>query len=207
MIVELKDKVSIIPSKIVYTGNNLEILFILFISLSISFLFFICQIIELDIIKEYLTFKKIKNNMNNMKKLNSNKTLIEIDKGKKLVLSTSLNLTQFNCYNINNYYVAARINKNTYLPEFIRKDTADVWKINGSDDSSQQFCQYLIMEHADNTITCGIQMYEEIGYGGYFNLNHPCQLILNKMKHQNIGTYSNYTDGDFLEYGKHVSIQ
>ena len=110
------------------------------------------------------------------------KTGIETNRGKRVALEINNNaIYSFQPYDFGTYYTALRLNSATYLPEFIRRGNGDIWKVNKAadkDTSALQFTKYLIYTNSSNTITCGLDMYNKLGYGGYFNSNHPCQLAL-----------------------------
>ena len=163
--------------------QNLEIILVTFFFLFISIVIAFGQLYDYRPIVELNKFKRIKHNMSNWKNNIIEKTGIESNRGKKLFLQLNDNtIYSFKPYDFGNFYTAMRINNVTYLPEFIRRGNGDVWKVlkaAENDTSAKQFAQYLILTQSSNYLTCGIDMYNILGYGGYFNLNHPCQNALN----------------------------
>lgn len=162
--------------------KNIEIILITFFFLAISVIVAFLQYYEYRPLSEITTFKRIKHNMGNWKNNIIEKTGIESNRGKRIALQINNNaIYSFQPYDFGSYYAAMRINNVTYLPEFIKRGNGDVWKVNKAatvDVSAQQFTRYLILNYSNNYLTCGIDMYNILGYGGYFNSNHPCQSAL-----------------------------
>jgi hypothetical protein len=167
----------------------IEIFFITFILLTLSVFFLILYCYEPEDWKALKNFTLIKNNMSHWKKNIIAKSNIESTRGKRLYLQNPNQDSQiFKCYDFGLYYAASRLNGITFLPEFIRRGNGDVWKVSKSvntknkyDKSAHQFCQYLTFKNSDNIITCGLDMYNKLGYGGYFNFGHPCQTVLDQL--------------------------
>lgn len=169
--------------RIVNKDNLFVILLILFIIFFLSVAYSLLINFEWQPLKTLEKFKRIKRNMNSWTSIVNEKTGIEINKGRNLYL-TKPSVSNFQCIDFGNYYVPGRISSSTYLPEFIRRGTSGPWVINKADKedlSAHQFCKFLLNKYItkstnlDNLITCGIDMYEKIGFSGYFMLNSPCE--------------------------------
>lgn len=161
--------------------------FIIIITVFIIFFLSICYSLlinfEWEPLKTLEKFKRIKKNMNSWTSIVNEKTGIEINKGRYLYL-TKPSVSDFQCIDYGSYYVPGRISSSTYLPEFVRRGGSGPWIINKADQidlSSLQFCKFLLNKYItkssnlDNLITCGIDMFDKIGYSGYFMLNSPCE--------------------------------
>lgn len=150
----------------------------------ISVCFFALQVAELPFLEQLYIFRRIKNNMGNWKQLILEKTGIEISRGQSVASRVSKEAFSINCFDLGQYYVAVRLSEKNNLPEFIRRAKGDVWmmkKADKIDPSSQQFCEYVSRNMNTNTVSCGIDMYNKIGYSGYFERFHPCQTILDEI--------------------------
>lgn len=160
------------------------ILFIVFVVFFLSISYSLLINFEWEPIKVLEKFKRIKKNMNSWSTIVNEKTGIEINKGRLLYL-TKPSVSDFQCIDFGNYYVPGRISPSSYLPEFVRRGGSGPWIINkattGEDLSSLQFCKFLLNKYVtkttniDNLITCGVDMFETIGYSGYFMLDSPCE--------------------------------
>lgn len=166
-----------------------SIVIITIIFIVISLVFGMLRMYKFEPLENLILFKRIKRNMNNWKNIVRNKSIIEAEKGKKLILGGfDDSIKNFKCYDFGDYYGALRISPISYLPEFIRKGSGDIWKINKLDNvdiGAKSFCEYIILKHNNNTLTCGMNMYNEIGYGGYFDKYHPCYNALDKIIEKN----------------------
>lgn len=170
----------------IQTSKGFELLAFTFFFMIVSVIFALLQYYNYEPLAQLDKFKRIKRNMGTFRINILEKTAIETTRGKRIALSINdPSIYQFECLDFGSYFSPMRLNSSTYLPEFIRRGTGDVWKINKAlkdgvtkDTSAEQFCQYVILNHSNETLTCGIDMYDELGYGGYFNTNHPCQSAL-----------------------------
>lgn len=172
------------------TGDKIvrkDSFFIIIATLFVIFFLSICYSLlinfEWEPLKTLEKFKRIKKNMNSWTSIVNEKTGIEINKGRYLYL-TKPSISDFQCIDYGSYYVPGRISSSTYLPEFIRRGGSGPWVINKADQndlSSLQFCKFLLNKYVtksnnlDNLITCGIDMFDKVGYSGYFMLNSPCE--------------------------------
>lgn len=171
-------------NKIIKKNNLFVILIILFIIFFLSVTYSLLINFEWEPLKALEKFKRIKKNMNSWTSIVNEKTGIEINKGRYLYLSKP-SVGDFQCLDFTNYYVPGRISPNSYLPEFVRRGNSGPWVINkattGEDLSAKQFCTFLLNKYVtqsnnlDNLITCGVDMYEKLGYSGYFINNSPCE--------------------------------
>lgn len=179
-IIELDDDTITYKKNITNRVSKSEFLFtllILFIIFIISICFSILQYFEWEPLEVLAKFKRIKKNINSWTSITKEKTAIEANKGKLLYLSKK-NVANMQCLDYGNYYIPGRISKDSYLPEFIKRGNSGPWviqKANKIDESARQFCYYVLNKYSSNTITCGIQMYEELGYSGYFLNDSPCE--------------------------------
>lgn len=129
-------------------------------------------------------YKRIKKNTNSWMSILYEKTGIEVNKGKLLYLSKP-DVSNWQCLDISSYYVPVRISPSSYLPEFIQRGNSGPWTVKKSgteeDVPALQFCKFLIDKYVSqgsgSIITCGIDMFEKLGYGGYFNTNSPCEKV------------------------------
>lgn len=174
--------------KKVINNQSLFIFFIIifiifFLSTAYSFL----VNFEWTPIKTLDMFKRIKKNMNSWSSIMDEKTGIEINKGRFLFL-TKPNVSNFQCLDFGSYYTAGRLSSSNYLPEFVRRGNSGPWIINKADInedlSALQFCKYLLNTYVtkssnlNNLISCGTDMFNKLGFGGYFIPNSPCERAL-----------------------------
>lgn len=155
----------------------LSIIFII-----ISTLIFMLQIYDWDPIVQLNRFRRIKNNIGNWRKLIIDKTAIEIKRGQIQSLRLKLEAYDYHCYDYGNFYSAIKLNSINFLPSFIMRGNGDVWRFKKAapiDLSAKQFCQYIIYKNNNTEYTCGLDMFDNIGFSGWFEYDHPCQNALN----------------------------
>jgi hypothetical protein len=166
-----------------YGYKNILTFILSIIFIILSTIIFILQIYEWNPIVQLNTFKRIKNNIGNWRKLIIDKTSIEIKRGQLQSLRLKIDAFDFQCYDYENFYSAIKLNNSNYLPEFIMRGNGDVWmfkKAANIDLSAQQFCKYIIYKNQkEDNITCGTEMFDARGYSGWFEYNHPCNNALN----------------------------
>jgi hypothetical protein len=133
-------------------------------------------------------FQIIQSNFSSQYSLVKDYEKLEVAKMQNLVPSMR-NYQNYQCIDYGSYILPLRVNPISFLPEAIRRGNGDGWQIQKSgnvDVPAQQFCSFLIMEYGSNTISCGLDMYEKLGYGGYLNNLHWCksarQLLYNLLK-------------------------
>ncbi|AAR07429.1 73R [Yaba monkey tumor virus] len=145
------------------------------IILSASILLFWFQVSKNSFFSELAKYIRIKNSVKGWRPLVNAKTKLESDRGRLMSLNRN-DLFSFNCLDYGPYFLATRIDKKTFLPQAIRRGDGDAWmvkKANKVDLSAQQFCEYIVSKY-DDTITCGFDMMDKIGYSGYFMDSHWC---------------------------------
>lgn len=166
------------------------VLIILIIVFLLSTLFTILQGFEFGPLVELGTFKRIKKNMSSWLSITQEKTGLEKNKGRLFALTTA-GATEFQIIDFDSFYVIGRINPNNYLPEFLRRGNSGPWIINKvakQDLSAKQFAQYALNKYilhnpsSDHIITCGTDMYNKIGYSGYFNTSSVCERAIEKLR-------------------------
>lgn len=166
------------------------IILIIIIIFICSTIFTILQGFNFKPLVELSVFKRIKRNMNSWLNLTQEKTGIEITKG-KLFLLTTAKAGEFRVMDFDSFYAVGRINPTSYLPEFLRRGNSGPWIISKAaknDLSAKQFAEFLLTKHIlsnaniDNTIVCGIDMYNKLGYSGYFNSSSVCELTISYLK-------------------------
>lgn len=150
-----------------------------------SFTFCILQTFNWEPLCVLNKFKRIKKNMNSWESIIKEKTGIETNNGKILYLKNT-NVSNMQCLNFKNYYIPGRLSTDDYLPEFIRRGNSGPWLIkknNIDDEASLQFCEYLIQTKIkkENFIKCGIDMFNKIGFSGYFTDNFICEETMQKL--------------------------
>lgn len=166
------------------TNSVFLILFLTFVIFLISVIFSLVRGFEWEPFMVLEKFKRIKKNMNSWSSIISEKTGLEINKGRLLYL-TKPSVNNFQCMDYGSFYVPGHLSSASFLPEFIRRGNSGPWIINkansDSDPSALQFCKFLLDKYVtksnnlDNLITCGTDMFKKMGYGGYFIANSPCE--------------------------------
>lgn len=155
----------------------LSIIFII-----ISTIIFMLQIYDWNPITQLNRFRRIKNNIGNWRKLIIDKTAIEIKRGQIQSLRLKIDSFDYQCYDYGNFYAAIKMNSTNFLPSFIMRGNGDVWEFKKAapiDLSSKQYCKYIIYKNNNTEYTCGTDMFDNIGFGGWFEYDHPCQNALN----------------------------
>jgi hypothetical protein len=170
-----------------YKGYLSYVFAIIFII--ISTLFFALQSFKWDPLTQLEKFKRIKRNIGSWRQLILEKTDIEVTRGRSRALQLNPRSFDYSCYDYGNFYAALRLNPTTFLPEFILRGIGDVWRFRKAaeiDIPAKQFCEYIILNGNYSTAQCGIDMFNKLGYSGYFELNHPCQNALNIITNQDV---------------------
>lgn len=168
-----------IDTKFFNKTKFLFLIILVFIIFLFSVILCVLQNFEWTPLQELNTFKRIKKTMNSWSNIVNEKTGIEINKGKLLYLSKP-DIAEFSCIDYGLYYAAGRLNENIFLPQFIMRGNSGPWiikKADTVDEPAKQFCEFLLSKKIDNNniITCGKEMYEKLGYSGYFTQNSPCE--------------------------------
>lgn len=129
-------------------------------------------------------YKRIKKNMNSWNNLIKEKVAIEKTKA-KTIIATKSDYATLQILDFKTYYAVGRLNEQTGLPEFIQRGSSGPWRVMKStkefDVSAYQFAKYIQEEYKNNIIACGDEMFEKLGFSGYFIKNSPCELALDIM--------------------------
>ena len=140
-------------------------------TIGIIFAIFVCYINDVDFFVQMKTYNNIINNINTYGELVKQITAQQTSINKQRFFNNYSQFSQYNCYDMGSYYVAALLDSN-YLPSFIRRGVGDIWRINKAasvDLAASQFCLYIINQYNDNVIECGNDSYAKIGISGYLN--------------------------------------
>ncbi|ALA62476.1 hypothetical protein [Turkeypox virus] len=150
-----------------------------FLLLIISTILFFFQISNNSIFETLSKYSRIKKNLSSWKPLVIQKSKINSELGKHAALNRP-ELFRFRCIDFGNYFLPVRLNNNNFLPEAIRRGEGDGWMVKKAgkhDPAAEQYCEFISNRYKD-TITCGNQMFNMIGYSGYFEPGHWCQSFL-----------------------------
>lgn len=163
-----------------------------FVFITLSVIFSCLQYFSWDPLYQLEKFKRIKTNMGNWRKLVEEKTAIEVSRGRNAALKSHSDIYDYKCYDFDLYFAALKLNRKNYLSTFIQRGIGGPWMIkkgtsdSGKDVSASQFCEFIISNYSDQEITCGTDMYDKLGYGGWFEIGNPCQTALTKIKNNNV---------------------
>lgn len=177
-----------IPYKI--TNDNKFFSMAIAIGLVIIFtLVSVAQMIEWKPIDNFIAFQDIQRNFNNWTSVINDFQTLESNKIQTLVSSMS-NYNQVTCVDYGAYYIPLFFNnitinsQNFLLPAAVRRGNGDGWSVTKSstnDPAAFQQCLYVASELSDSTVTCGLDMYNKLGYGGYLNQGHWCNTARDKL--------------------------
>lgn len=151
-----------------------------FVLLFLSAVLFIYQISEGNVVSTLRQYARIKQSIVNWRPLVEAKSHIERERGRRAAVARP-DLFEFRCVNFGAYFLPARLDRATYLPQAVRRGRGDGWMIKkaaATDLSASQFCDFVLDNYSGNVITCGTEMFNEIGYGGYFEQGHWCNGFL-----------------------------
>jgi hypothetical protein len=145
----------------------------------------IAQMIKWEPLDTFLAFQDIQRNFNKWPSILSDYEILESNKISNLKIYMK-NYNTITCVDYGTYYIPAYFQSSNglLLPTAIRRGNGDAWMITKSDPNDQaayQQCLYLASEMSNNTITCGSDMYNKLGYGGYLNNGHWCNSIRDKL--------------------------
>lgn len=97
-------------------------------------------------------------------------------------------LSSFQCFDMNSYYVAGRVNPDTNLFEFIRRGKGSfhlVFKAGKKDTAAKNYCQFLIQTASQREVLrCGRDMFDKLGYTDLFQKNSVCNRIVDVVYEQ-----------------------
>ena len=153
--------------------------FFLLVLLASSVLF-LYQTSDNNVLAELARYARIKSAVRSWRPLLLAKARIERERGRALA-STRPDVFEFRCLDFGPFFVPVRLDRASFLPQAVRRGRGDGWMVNKAaqvDPSAQQFCEFVLRNHEGNTITCGAEMFAEIGYGGYFEQAHWCGAML-----------------------------
>jgi hypothetical protein len=128
-------------------------------------------------------FQTIQTNFTSQYSLISEYQKLEAAKMQNILPSMN-NHEFYQCVDYGSYIIPMRVNPITFLPQAIRRGNGDAWLIQKSatkDIGASQFCEFSIMQYGSNTIQCGLDMYDALGYGGYMNNGHWCTSARQKL--------------------------
>lgn len=142
----------------------------------------IAQMIQWKPLDNFIAFQDIQRNFNNWQSILGDYQSLESNKIKTLIPSMN-NYNLVSCIDYGTYYLPMFFNAITIdgegllLPAAVRRGNGDGWAVTKSspnDQAALQQCMYIASELSDTTVTCGIDMYNKLGYGGYLNKGHWC---------------------------------
>lgn len=142
----------------------------------------IAQMIQWQPLDNFIAFQDIQRNFNTWTKVLGDYQSLESNKIKTLIPSMS-NYNQVVCIDYGAFYMPMFFNDITIentsllLPAAVRRGNGDGWAVTKSstnDPAALQQCLYVASELSDSVVTCGVDMYNKLGYGGYLNQGHWC---------------------------------
>lgn len=142
----------------------------------------IAQMLEWKPLDNFIAFQDIQRNFNNWNKVISNYEELQSHEIQALVAGLS-NYSNFVCIDYGSYYLPAHFKSSSIdntlriLPSAVRRGNGDAWAVTksaGIDTAAYQQCLYVASELSDREITCGSDMYNKLGYGGFLNQGHWC---------------------------------
>lgn len=172
-------------------SNKKEFLFT-FISIGLLIIFTllsIAQTLPWKPLDNFLAFQDIQRNFNKWNSIISQYQILESNKIVALKPSMS-NYNRVMCVDYGTFYIPIFFNDLTLngesrtLPAAIRRGNGDGWtvtKSSNNDTAAYQQCLYVASEYIDSVITCGTDMYNKLGYGGYLNSGHWCNTARDKL--------------------------
>ncbi|ABJ08992.1 IMV membrane protein [Nile crocodilepox virus] len=151
--------------------------------LLLSVLLFLLQISGNRVLEELARYARIKKNLASWQPLVASKSRLESERGRYYRLRNPA-LGNFLCVDFGAFYLPARLAEATALPEAVRRGRGDGWMIKKAapkDEGARQFCEYVVAAGASSTVTCGLDMFRELGYSGYFEAGHWCGEFLKRV--------------------------
>ncbi len=142
----------------------------------------LAQMLQWKPLDNFIAFQDIQRNFNTWTSVLREYQSLESNKINTLIPSMS-NYDQVTCIDYGNYYMPAFFNsiilddEHLLLPAAVRRGNGDGWavtKSSNNDPAALQQCLYVASELSDTVVTCGIDMYNKLGYGGYLNKSHWC---------------------------------
>lgn len=175
--------------------SNIITSIITIILLGVFTLVSVAQVIQWKPLDTFIAFQDIQRNFNRWRKTIEDYEVTESNRIKSLIPSMS-NFNQFTCVDYGTFYIPITFMNNyrgaerqhndgkLLLPTAVRRGNGDGWAVTKSasvDPSALQQCLYVASERSDSLITCGSDMYNKLGYGGYFNQGHWCNVARDKL--------------------------
>uniref|UniRef100_A0AAU7E217 Viral membrane protein n=1 Tax=Rousettus bat poxvirus TaxID=3141933 RepID=A0AAU7E217_9POXV len=151
-----------------------------FVMLVASAVLFVYQISEGNVVSELRKYSRLKHAILSWRPLVDAKVRIERERGRQEA-ATRPSAFNFRCVDFGPYFVPVRLDRASFLPQAVRRGRGDGWMVKKAarvDPSAQQFCEYVLDNNDGNTITCGTEMFDELGYSGYFEAGHWCSSFL-----------------------------
>lgn len=171
-----------------YKPNRLSMIMMVLIFSAIIVFVSLLQLSDWEPIYTINRFQAIQSNFTSSYSLISEYQKLESAKMQN-ILAGMQNYELYQCVDYGSFIIPMRVNPKTFLPEAIRRGNGDGWAIQKSasnDIGASQFCTFIIMQYGSNTIQCGLDMNDKLGYGGYLNNGHWCesarQTIYNLLK-------------------------
>ena len=143
------------------------------------------QITKWEPIDTFVAFQEIQTNFNKWPSIVSQYEVLESNK----IITLKPYMSNYNnivCTDYDTFYIPMFFQtvNGLMLPTAVRRGNGDGWIITKSskvDTAAYQQCLYLASEMSSNLITCGSDMYNKIGYGGYLNNGHWCNEARDKL--------------------------
>ncbi|ATI21181.1 IMV membrane protein [Eastern grey kangaroopox virus] len=145
-----------------------------------SAVLFAYQVSDNRVFSELARYSRIKSAITRWKPLVRAKARVAAELGRRRAAS-SPGLFEFRCVDFGTYFLPVRLSRDSFLPQAIRRGDGDGWMVRKaakSDPAALQFCQHVISRFEGNVVTCGSEMFKELGYSGYFERGHWCQQFL-----------------------------
>ena len=169
-----------------FFSNEISIFVILIVVVVLSLIVFFLEYFDNQYIKTLRSLVRIKKNMNSISKIVDESHSNAVRRTIMLKsLRPDLNLEEFECYDMGTYYVPARVNPDINTFEFIRRGKGSIHtiqKTNIRDVAALNYCQYLIQtQDQRDVISCGLDMYEKLGFSDLLQKNSTCNVIIEKL--------------------------
>lgn len=176
--------------QIVYNNKNFLIISTTIILLILFSLLSIAQILPWTPLDNFIAFQDIQKNFNKWSKVIDDFQVLESNKITNLK-PYMRNYNQLACIDYGSFYLPITFSnytgsdgKTLILPTAVRRGNGDGWMVTKSDvndPAAYQQCLYVASEASDNLISCGLDMYNKLGYGGYLNSGHWCNEARSKL--------------------------
>ncbi|QGN68078.1 IMV membrane protein [Equine molluscum contagiosum-like virus] len=158
-----------------YAGVSTVAFFLLV--LVASTVLFLYQLSDDNVFATLARYARIKSALRSWRPLVAAKTRLERERGRQLAARRA-DIFDFRCMDFGAFFLPVRLDRETFLPQAVRRGRGDGWTVAKAaplDPGAQQFCEFVLRNHEDSTLTCGTEMFNEIGYSGYFEPGHWCR--------------------------------